>query len=332
MKCQHCLRGDAQDIDIDFSTIDAFVEQTAKIYVLEFTGGEPTLNISAMQYTLEALRCRGIPLYSVEVSTNGAVLNRDFAETVKGFARYAAAWNGTVTVGVSKDRYHEGADPDAALDFYRQQLAGIATVKFMRRGEVPMRIGRGRMLAGAQPPYIIGTLPHKIETLEAGKYCGCKQKHLWPPPQEDEKIVCCRLSLSARGDLRLRSNQEEEYEAEDSHRDSMICNLSPDTDPGDRDIDHGIMKYNKCFPSCYDTETQESSILTATYKQHPRRLIQDAQCAYQLMQLDPASKASLLSQWPNMEEEFGLIIAQLEMLDFLSDDRLAELVSRSGLL
>lgn len=333
MKCRHCFRGDAQDIDIDFATIDALVEQAAKFYGLSFTGGEPTLNVPAMQHTLDALRNQGIPLHSVEIATNGVVLSRELVETVKDFSRYITAWNdvpSAVSVGVSKDRYHKGADPDAALDFYRRELAGIADVKFMRRGEVPVMIGRGKMLEGARPPYIIGSLPHKIETLQVGKYSDCKQKHLWPPPQGDEKFVCCRLSLSARGDLTLYSNQEGEYATEDARRDLVICNLSPTTVSGDRDIDHSIAEYNKRFPSCRDVERQELAIQEARYQKHPRLAIQEIRWAYQLLQIDPSARSALLTQWPDLEEQAALYVALLDLADFLPDERLAELMRKSG--
>ena len=334
LKCQHCFRGDAQEVDIEPATIDALMEQAARIYSLSFTGGEPTLNVSAMQHTLDTLQSHGIPLHSVEVATNGAVLSREIAETIKGFAKYIAAWNddpSAVSVGVSKDRYHKGADPDAAFDFYQRELAGIAVVKFMRRGEVPVMIGRGRALDGARSPYIIGSLPHKIETLEAGRYCDCKEKHQWPLPQGDEKIVCCRLSLSAHGDLMLYSNHEGEYAAEDAHRDLVICNLSPGTPLGARDIDHGIVEYNKRFPSCRAVEGQESAMQEAVYKKNPRRAIHDLRCAYQLMQLDPSAKATLLSQWPDLEEQFELFLGLLDIAECLPDERLAELMKRNGL-
>lgn len=189
---------------------------------------------------------------------------------------------------------------------------------------MPVMIGRGRTLTGARPPYIIGSLPHKIETLEAGRHCDCKQKHLWPPPQGDEKIVCCRLSLSAYGDLMLYSNHEGEYTAEDAHRDLVICNLSPGTAPEARDIDHGIVEYNKRFPTCRTAEGQESAMLEAEYEKNPRRAIQDLRCAYQLMQLDPSAKASLLSQWPDLEEQFELFLGLLDIAECLPDERLAE--------
>lgn len=332
LKCRHCLRGDAQDVDIDLRTIDALVEQTAKIYNLSFTGGEPTLNVSAIAYTLDALRGHKVPLHSIEVATNGKVLSSEFVKTVKEFSRYIAETgaSGTdVSVGISKDRYHQGADPDVALDFYQRELAGVAAVKFMRRGDVPVAIGRGRGLADAMPPPFQGSIPHQIETLEAGKPCGCKERNLWPTPQEGEKIVCCRLNLSAHGDLALCSNHEGEYAAEDGHHSLVICNLSPNTTSEDRDIDRGILEYNKRFPSCLEAIAQEGNIQTAEYVNHPRRAIDDFRRAYQLMQLDPSAKAQLIAQCPGLEEQFEMFLGVLDIVECFPDEYLAEVVKRN---
>lgn len=50
MECGHCLRGDAQNADILLSAIDGVLDQTEAIGRLIITGGEPTLNLEAIQY------------------------------------------------------------------------------------------------------------------------------------------------------------------------------------------------------------------------------------------------------------------------------------------
>ena len=58
MCCAHCLRGDAESIDIQEKYIDAFLdnfEKGAYISSLTFTGGEISLNIPAIRYTLNAV-------------------------------------------------------------------------------------------------------------------------------------------------------------------------------------------------------------------------------------------------------------------------------------
>lgn len=55
MCCAHCLRGDAEAVDIQERYIDAFLDSFANagyISSLTFTGGEISLNIPAIRYTL----------------------------------------------------------------------------------------------------------------------------------------------------------------------------------------------------------------------------------------------------------------------------------------
>lgn len=189
LKCRHCLRGDAQEVDIDPRTIDALMEQTAKIYNLSFTGGEPTLNVPAIAHTLTALQQRGIPLCSATVITNGTLWSCELVETLREFSRYIAPWrdpDDEIQLLISKDRYHAGADPDGAFAFYQRELAGAVSVEFVMAGEKPMAIGRGRTLADAKAPPIAGSIPHRIETLEEGKPCGCLVQHEWPAPHGAE--------------------------------------------------------------------------------------------------------------------------------------------------
>ena len=317
LNCPHCLRGDAQSVDIDPATIDALLDQTERIYNLSFTGGEPTLNVPMMAHTLNALQSRCIPLSSMSVITNGVLLSLEFAKTVRDFSQYISRTGQQITVLISKDQYHKGADPDAAFSFYQQELDGIAAVEFVAAGEKPLAIGRGRTLADAKKPPIMGSIPHKIETLEAGKPCGCREWRAWPTPHENEKIICCRLSLSALGDLTLCKSTDGEYTADDRQRDLVICNLSPDTKAEDRDIDSGIERYNNCFPPCREAEAKETAIQVAEYKNHPLRALEDIRWAYQLMQADPVAKTTLLTQYPNLEDQFNAVLGTLYIAECL---------------
>lgn len=333
LNCRHCLRGDAQAVDIEPATVDSLMEQTARIYNLSFTGGEPTLNVPAMVHTLNRLREWEVPLSQMTVITNGAILSREFTEVVKGFSRYITPWTGadsSVTVLVSKDHYHTGTDPDVAFSFYQRELAGAAAVEYMMAGEKPVAMGRGRTLTGAKLPPIAGSIAHKIETLEAGKCSGCRKQSSWPAPHGDEKIVCCRLALSAHGDLTLCRSTDGEYATDDRRRDLVICNLSPSTKPENRDIDSSIEQYNKRFPSCHDAEVQEGAMQMAEYAQHPRKVLDDIRWAYQLMEADQEAKAVLLQQYPDLEEQFELVLGLLDIAECLPEERLAELMRGSG--
>lgn len=79
MCCAHCLRGDAENIDIQEKHIDAFLdsfEKGAYISSLTFTGGEISLNIPAIRYTLKAVKERGIAVGSFYMVTNGKAVDK----------------------------------------------------------------------------------------------------------------------------------------------------------------------------------------------------------------------------------------------------------------
>ena len=54
MSCKHCLRGDAQNLDIKLESIDLFLSKLKNkcFKRILFTGGEPSLNVEAIEFTL----------------------------------------------------------------------------------------------------------------------------------------------------------------------------------------------------------------------------------------------------------------------------------------
>ena len=71
MSCAHCLRGDAQNMDMSFEMFKKLLDITEGIDTLSFTGGEPALNIPFMEKTLEYVKEKGIPVYNIFIATNG---------------------------------------------------------------------------------------------------------------------------------------------------------------------------------------------------------------------------------------------------------------------
>lgn len=79
MCCAHCLRGDAEAVDIQEKYIDAFLDSFVNagyISSLTFTGGEISLNIPAIRYTLNAVRERNISVGSFYMVTNGKAVDK----------------------------------------------------------------------------------------------------------------------------------------------------------------------------------------------------------------------------------------------------------------
>lgn len=111
MKCAHCLRGDAQNMDITHEIIDKFLDgfgPGACIGSLLFTGGEITLNLDAIRYTLQAVKERKISVMSFYMVTNGKEIS-----LIDELVRVAIDWyvyaddNELTGLTLSHDPFHE---------------------------------------------------------------------------------------------------------------------------------------------------------------------------------------------------------------------------------
>lgn len=166
MQCAHCFRGNAQDIDIDFLHIDNLLDQTEVIGILEVTGGEPTWNLDAIEYILNGLCKRGIPLFGFVVHTNGLIYSDRFVKLLEwckkiidvsctnclkdGDKYRANEAIGRCLIDLSIDRYHE--QHDKCLEHYQQYkaaLANYADVRMIMGGNRPHKIGRAKNLEEA---------------------------------------------------------------------------------------------------------------------------------------------------------------------------------------
>jgi hypothetical protein len=103
IKCAHCLRGDSQNRDIDYKYIDTLLDKTDSIGALCFTGGEPSLNVPAMQYTINECKRRNISIDKFYIATNGIDIKEDFVNVCEEL--YTLCKNGG-NVQISNDIYH----------------------------------------------------------------------------------------------------------------------------------------------------------------------------------------------------------------------------------
>lgn len=71
MKCRHCLRGPARNINITQDMINKIVSQFEYIDVITFGGGEPSLFPEAIEWFNEAIRMYNVSVGNFYVVTNG---------------------------------------------------------------------------------------------------------------------------------------------------------------------------------------------------------------------------------------------------------------------
>lgn len=78
MCCNHCLRGDDQGLGMNILTIRNLLHEIKDISSITFTGGEPSLAVSALHDIREYCEHRQIPVNSGFLATNGKRISDAF--------------------------------------------------------------------------------------------------------------------------------------------------------------------------------------------------------------------------------------------------------------
>lgn len=124
MNCEHCLRGEAQNIDIDHVYIDKFLDNVKHIDFIAFSGGEPSLNLAAIEYTLMACKRRNIEVGSFYIVTNGKT--NILPLSIVSLKWYAYCYEKELCgLALSKDMFHDDIDSEnveilQGLTFYNK--------------------------------------------------------------------------------------------------------------------------------------------------------------------------------------------------------------------
>lgn len=145
MCCAHCMRGDAQDVDISEEVIDAALSKVESISSLTLTGGEPSLNVPAIRYIAKKIKELNIHLDSAYIVTNGKEVSNDFIFACLELFMLAdeQEFNG---LALSHDMFHEDI-PMENVSKLRQLAAFTGEDKNTDFDRVPLLdLGRARNL------------------------------------------------------------------------------------------------------------------------------------------------------------------------------------------
>lgn len=139
MHCEHCLRGDAQNLDMQKEVVDKLLEQTETIFGVTFSGGEPTLNMPLIQYFFDKARETHTAVLSFYVVTNGKENQMELAVTLlKEYPQMEE--QDYCGVSISVDDFHDAytsLSPVRGLLFYQK-------VKEQAPGDDSWVMSRGR--------------------------------------------------------------------------------------------------------------------------------------------------------------------------------------------
>ena len=106
MCCAHCLRGEAENIDMQKETIDKVLDLVDKIERVTFSGGEPSLNLPLIQYFFDRAEQKGKFPGSFWLATNGKE-NQEELALLALKAWFKCSEKVLCGVALSVDAYHE---------------------------------------------------------------------------------------------------------------------------------------------------------------------------------------------------------------------------------
>lgn len=121
-KCEHCLRGPAENIDLSKEVIDSLFDNN-NIRLIEnllLSGGEPTMNGEALSYLVDKIIEKRVVIGTYRVIINGTYYTEEFGNAIRRLHEYidSIGWNKKYNVlhansfgriGISQDQYHKEA-------------------------------------------------------------------------------------------------------------------------------------------------------------------------------------------------------------------------------
>jgi len=113
MACGHCMRGDAQAVDMTRETMAKLLEgnDIDQIGTVTFTGGEPSLNVQAIRDFMDICRANGIEVGGFYIATNGKRISEEFIHVLMDLYMFCSD-NEMSAVEVSRSIWHQNEGQD----------------------------------------------------------------------------------------------------------------------------------------------------------------------------------------------------------------------------
>ena len=140
MACSHCLRGDAQNIDIKKEYITNLLENIKYISIVSFSGGEPSLNIGAIKYFIEEAKRLNVDVGNFYIATNGKKITDEFILTIIELHLFCSENEISVVEG-SNDYYHI---EDSKQNYNKLKCLSFFKLRDEKDGEKRFMINEGR--------------------------------------------------------------------------------------------------------------------------------------------------------------------------------------------
>lgn len=313
LKCIHCMRGDSEDVDMSNEIVDSILDQCSGIFEVFFTGGEPTLNVDTMDYFLQEVQKRNIPLGKLTFITNGISITDQLKNFLLRAYDYitecrkeceifkvdsSIAVHPRLQIGISSDNYHLNTNPDKAKSIYNSFLPNEGCHVFLHEISGILKIGKAKELKNAiSHPFKhynniqigIAYKDHNlicmdsIRANEVTKFC--------------DAYIPCFIGVTAKGKVVPRDCMDADYESE-NYNFQQICEYSNGKMPS---IVKSVLEYNIGKLPCYIAKKIPMKIESSEIP-HILKRVEDEEYYY----FDPIFHASKLNIGMNIEQSIQM--------------------------
>jgi len=156
LRCEHCLRGDAQERDINAHTIDLLFKQISYVNSLTLTGGEPSLCPDLIKQVVDSCYYYDVAVDNFYIATNG-ITHKDYSDFMAQVIRlwYYCSDNEISSVHISNGLYHRDAASANPVNFENHPLKAfrfceIPKPRYKYLPQLILKQGRADKIPGAR--------------------------------------------------------------------------------------------------------------------------------------------------------------------------------------
>ena len=194
MKCNHCLRGDSQNISLNINDINELFNndiQITNINNIIITGGEPTLNSKVILQTIKQIISKNIIVENFNLPTNGSIYNQQLIDGLNEFYNYLKLYSEKPNLHFicSQDQFHRPPKKEI-LDKYRKLPYFISNYVHLSEDQI-IRVGKAKE----------NNLGNKESNYETYLYFDLYKHNNYPVilSDNDDNILINELYLSSKG-------------------------------------------------------------------------------------------------------------------------------------
>ncbi len=136
IQCDHCMRGDAQNLDMDTKYVSRLFEQVTSINQVVFTGGEPSLVPHIISDIFDIADNMGTDIESFYIATNAVQISTEFLDVLLKAYLHCSALDyidsETRLVDISSDMQHAEAS-DIRYDERQENIKKLMAFRFVSK-------------------------------------------------------------------------------------------------------------------------------------------------------------------------------------------------------